>query len=100
MSTIQTKKVGANNEPRAIDIEKNALTSSLVNIDTSFGEATSLDGKPVWWNKLIALGVEERGILPVPAMERTDDRFANVFSIWFTMSINCLPYALYFNLMF
>lgn len=89
MSGIQSEKAGASN---AIDIEKNTPSSSSVDVDVLESESRSFDGKPAWWKKILSLGVEERGIQPVPVEERTDDRFVNVFSIWFTMSINCLPY--------
>lgn len=90
MSGVQSDKAGAS---IAMDIEKNTPSSSSVNVDVLEADARSFDAKPAWWKKILSLGVEERGIQPVPVEERIDDRFVNIFSIWFTMSINCLPYV-------
>ena len=93
MANLKTWKVAVNNEVLVNDVEKNTPSSSSANLDVSRGELKSVGGKLTCWETIISLGVEERGILPVPVEERTDGRFVNVFYIWFTMSINCLPYV-------
>ncbi|KAJ5314728.1 uncharacterized protein N7443_001612 [Penicillium atrosanguineum] len=44
-----------------------------------------------WLFKIASLGVEMRGIAPVPLQERSDKRYINVFFVWLTMSTNLLP---------
>ncbi len=77
----------------ATDVEKNS---------PSTGEALAFDAdnqqsdiyepaKTLWWSRLVAWGVEVRGIVPVPLEERVDTRFVNIFSLWFTMSVSLLP---------
>ncbi len=85
MTHIQTtsEKVG---DESVVDIEKNALSS-----DSDIAEVTESESKQLsWWKKLVSMGVEERGVMPVPVEERTSDRFVNIFSIWFTMSVSPL----------
>lgn len=90
MSNIQStsQKVGVD----SLDVEKHASSDA---VDAAESDAQSVQGKLSWKTKLIALGIEERGILPVPIEERTSDRFVDVFSIWFTMSIT--PLACVYN---
>ncbi|KAI9373903.1 permease for cytosine/purines, uracil, thiamine, allantoin-domain-containing protein [Aspergillus egyptiacus] len=44
-----------------------------------------------WLSRITKLGIELRGVSPVPLEERTDRRFINVFFVWFTLSTNLLP---------
>lgn len=44
-----------------------------------------------WWDKIKRYGVETRGIQPVPVELRTDPRAVNIFSFWWTLSLNLLP---------
>lgn len=85
MSNIQatSDKVGVD----SLDVEKHGSSDA---VDATESDSQSVQGKLSWKTKLIALGIEERGILPVPVEERTSDRFVNIFSIWFTMSITPL----------
>lgn len=86
MSNIETmsEKLGSES---VMDIEKNNAPSS----DSDIVDVAESESKPLsWWKKLVSLGVEERGITPVPVEERTSDRFINIFSIWFTMSVSPL----------
>ncbi|KAL4876527.1 permease for cytosine/purines, uracil, thiamine, allantoin-domain-containing protein [Aspergillus karnatakaensis] len=63
--------------------------------DTTTLEAQSLGKFPrvpqSWLSRIANWGVELRGVTPVPIEERTDDRFINVFFVWFTLSTNLLP---------
>ncbi len=43
-----------------------------------------------WWKRLATLGVETRGVQPVPAHERTDRSGLNVFTFWWTASLTPL----------
>jgi hypothetical protein len=47
-----------------------------------------------WLSRITNWGIELRGVTPVPIEERTDQRFINVFFVWFTLSTNLLPYVL------
>ncbi|KII95691.1 hypothetical protein PLICRDRAFT_96749 [Plicaturopsis crispa FD-325 SS-3] len=47
------------------------------------------------WARLASWGVETRGITPIPVAERTGTAYVNVFSIWFSMSLNLLPYVMH-----
>jgi len=41
--------------------------------------------------RLLKFGVEEEGVHPIPAEERTDTKLFNVFTIWWAMSIGIIP---------
>lgn len=75
--------------------EKSSQSPSTtdVDVDVSFAESQTYSTPKKWLTKISALGVEVRGITPVPVEERTDRRFINVFFVWFTMSMNLLPYV-------
>ncbi|KAG4433491.1 hypothetical protein IFR05_011029 [Cadophora sp. M221] len=85
MANIQStsEKVGVD----SLDVEKHGSSDA---VDATESDSQSVQRKLSWKTKLIALGIEERGVLPVPVEERTSDRFVNIFSIWFTMSITPL----------
>lgn len=57
----------------------------------SVGEGTAAVRHGIWLRKLITLGVEIRGIVPVPLEERTDKRGIDLFSLWFTSNCSLLP---------
>jgi hypothetical protein len=71
--------------PSTLDIEVVDIESGLEN-DILPHTARS------FWKKLSHWGIEIRGILPIPAEERMNTRYINIFSMWFTMSVNTLPY--------
>ena len=71
--------------------EKNASLTGNSPVDVDEAESQSLSRRDVWLSRIRRLGVETRGITPVPLEERTDPRFINVFFVWFTMSTNLLP---------
>ncbi|KAL5349222.1 hypothetical protein ACLOAV_005510 [Pseudogymnoascus australis] len=60
----------------ARDLEKVAATQSTSVELSSFDEA--LKGKSAIWRKILAWGVEENGIIPVPIEKRTDKRVYNL----------------------
>jgi hypothetical protein len=82
---------------KEFDVEKNAQsTLDAVVADSSSESQTQPTEKggilsDGWKQKLLTWGVEVRGITPVPVEERTDTRFINIFSLWFTMSVSLLP---------
>jgi cytosine/uracil/thiamine/allantoin permease len=43
--------------------------------------------------KLLALGVEERGIHPVAVEDRTETQFIKIFFIWLSANTNILTFA-------
>lgn len=65
------------------DVEKNLPTADITVSDS--------ESKNAWWSKISTWGVEVRGIVPVPIEERTDGKFVNIFSLWWTMSVSLLP---------
>ncbi|KIL56924.1 hypothetical protein M378DRAFT_434337 [Amanita muscaria Koide BX008] len=46
-----------------------------------------------WTKRLLALGVESRGIRPVPPEERTDTQLFKLFFIWFSVNCNALAFS-------
>ncbi|KAF8991748.1 cytosine-purine permease [Cyathus striatus] len=51
------------------------------------------DDREPWFRKLLKLGVEVRGIQPIPQEERTDAQFSKIFFIWFSANINVLSFS-------
>lgn len=64
---------------------------TAVDVDVDVAESQTYSRPKRWLSKISAMGVEVRGITPIPLEERTDKRFINVFFVWFTMSTNLLP---------
>lgn len=56
--------------------------------DVHVAELVPLPGLAGFIRKVSALGVEVRGSSPVPLDERTNRRTFNLFTLWFTMSVN------------
>ncbi|KAF7344544.1 NCS cytosine-purine permease [Mycena sanguinolenta] len=46
-----------------------------------------------WQHRLLKWGVEARGIRPVSLEDRTDDQNSKIFFIWFSASVNLLPFS-------
>ncbi|TFK41715.1 cytosine-purine permease [Crucibulum laeve] len=46
-----------------------------------------------WTKRLLKLGVEVRGIRPVPELERTDPQYSKIFFIWFSANFNILSFS-------
>ncbi|KPM38741.1 hypothetical protein AK830_g7817 [Neonectria ditissima] len=44
-----------------------------------------------WYRKMLDAGVEENGIRPIPAEERTQTQFNNLFTVFFTCLLCVLP---------
>lgn len=67
------------------DVEKRPM-------EVESGEEESMDGKekPLWF-RVLNWGVEEGGIAPIPASKRTDTRYVNLFTVWFTALLCLLP---------
>lgn len=77
----------------AQDVEKVAATESSTPVESSsFDEA--LKPKSAIWRKILGLGVEENGIIPVPVEKRTDKRVFNLFTLWLTALLCLLPYVM------
>lgn len=76
----------------ARDLEKVAVTQSTPVELSSFDEA--LKRKSAIWHKILAWGVEENGIIPVPVEKRTDKRVYNLFTLWFAALLCLLPYVM------
>lgn len=55
---------------------------------------TERQGSLGWFNKLLAFdAIEAAGIQPVPVSERTNNKIYEIFTLWFTLSTNLLPYG-------
>ena len=67
------------------DVEKRAM-------EVESGEEESLEGKerPLWF-RVLNWGVEEGGIAPISVSKRTDTRYVNLFTVWFTALLCLLP---------
>lgn len=46
---------------------------------------------PKWYQRLLDAGVEDNGIKPVPIEKRTNTRYNNLFTIFFTCLLCLLP---------
>lgn len=58
------------------------------------GKQARVGGLSGFLNLLETRGdVELRGSTPVPYEERTETKYLNIFTLWFSMSCNPLPYA-------
>ena len=80
---FQNTKVGDNTI--TCDIEKHAP-------ERESSEDTSVEAKPKpLWFRILNWGVEEGGIEPVPLERRTDTRYVNLFTVWFTALLCLLP---------
>lgn len=48
-----------------------------------------------WWQKITKWqAVESAGVQPVPVEDRTNRRVCNIFTLWFTLSLNLITYAM------
>ncbi|KOS22171.1 hypothetical protein ESCO_002269 [Escovopsis weberi] len=56
----------------------------------SIDNAHSDDESSILHKVLRAGRVEEKGIHPVPAEDRTSTRFYNIFTVWFSINFNIL----------
>ncbi|KAL3472356.1 permease for cytosine/purines, uracil, thiamine, allantoin-domain-containing protein [Aspergillus californicus] len=65
--------------------------ASATAIDIATAESQSYTAPRTWLSKIASWGVEVQGTAPVPADQKTDKRYINVFFVWFTMSTNLLP---------
>lgn len=59
--------------------------------DVDVAEVDSMPGIAGFIRKIASFGIEVRGSSPVPLSERTNQRTVNLFTLWFTMSLNLLP---------
>lgn len=67
------------------DVEKRPL-------EAESGEEESLEDKPrPLWFRILNWGVEGGGIAPIPVEKRTDTRYVNLFTVWFTALLCLLP---------
>lgn len=49
--------------------------------------------KDRWTRRLLKIGVEARGIQPVPDHERTDTQYSKIFFLWFAWNVNILTFS-------
>jgi hypothetical protein len=75
-------------QPSVEDMEKGSMESPAP--VPKEGETQMVWGS-AFLTKFGLSSVEVRGITPIPEEERTDARAVNVFSLWFSMSLNLLP---------
>lgn len=73
-------------------------------LEPSVGVDEERQTKPAGWKRIVSMveekgDVEIRGCEPVPYEERTETNYFNIFTLWFSMSCNPLPYVLFLNLL-
>lgn len=73
----------------AKDVEKASAVHDVQNADIE-----ALPGVEGFIRKLATFGIELQGSSPVSVADRTDTRTVNLFTLWFSMSLNLLPYVL------
>ncbi|KAJ3488966.1 hypothetical protein NLJ89_g11567 [Agrocybe chaxingu] len=76
--------------------EKNVGTGEkdeIVAWEEAAGSPNHYHGLGRLGKKLLTLGVEERGIWPVPLNERVDRPYSKIFFVWFSMNFNILSNA-------
>lgn len=87
--------VGSAEKTAVTDDVKTEPGSSIDAHDVSHGD---VDTMPQWkklFYKAASFGrVELRGVQPIPIEERTETRFVNIFTLWWCMNSNLLPYVL------
>jgi hypothetical protein len=66
------------------DVEKRAVDSGEEDVSLE-------DEKKPLWFRVLNWGVEEGGIAPIPVEKRTDTRYVNLFTVWFTALLCLLP---------
>ena len=59
--------------------------------DVWIAELASIPGAAGLLRNIASYGIELRGSSPVPINERINTRTINLFTLWFTMSLNLLP---------
>ncbi|KAF8574936.1 NCS cytosine-purine permease [Ramaria rubella] len=86
MSDIETRKsIETKDAEKGIPLDTNIVSESLSTLDSSSSSR--------WIRLLTTWGVETRGISPVPLEEKTDIAFSRMFTFWFTVSVNILPFS-------
>jgi hypothetical protein len=63
----------------------------LLKVEDGVVYETHPERNPKWYQKLLDAGVEENGIKPVPVEKRTNTRYNNLFTIFFTCLLCLLP---------
>lgn len=82
MATIESHEAKMEDAP--YDVEKQTFEPE------SSEESLEAKSKPLWF-RILNWGVEEGGIEPVPVEKRTDTRYVNLFTVWFTALLCLLP---------
>ncbi|KAI5891667.1 uncharacterized protein SCHCODRAFT_02629744 [Schizophyllum commune H4-8] len=75
-----------------LDEEKGQKFANKDSIDDSERASTEA-GRSRWARRLLALGVEERGVKPVPPEHRTDSGYDKIFFVWASMNTNILSFS-------
>ncbi|KDR72650.1 hypothetical protein GALMADRAFT_126262 [Galerina marginata CBS 339.88] len=70
------------------DLEKHEASTTTVEVDV---HSTS---KASWMKKLATWGVEERGIVPVPLEERTDEQYSKLFFVFLSSNLTILTFSI------
>lgn len=80
-----SKLVRSLNHNQDIDVEEKDAPGSQTSI-VEVGEVTQLS----LWRKVTLLGMEMRGVEPVPIEERLDKIGVNIFTMWWSISLTLL----------
>lgn len=65
--------------------------SNISTTDVAVADSESRVEKHGVWKWLVKLGVEVRGIEPVPVEERVKTDYYNIFFMWISIMCNLLP---------
>jgi hypothetical protein len=58
--------------------------ASLLAVEPGVIYKPETEKNPAWYQRLLDAGVEENGIKPVPVEKRTNTRYNNLFTVFFT----------------
>lgn len=81
----------ASKEGHIVRDEEHGLATPSTYSDNHVGQITDLR----WWQKLTSWHIiESAGVVPVANEERINKRVHSIFTLWFTLSLNLITYAL------
>lgn len=66
------------------DEKSHAKITSLLTVEPGVIYKPEPEKNPAWYQRLLDAGVEENGIKPVPVEKRTNTRYNNLFTVFFT----------------
>lgn len=71
--------------------QKHGRLVSMLKVDDGEVYEGHLEKGPQWYQRIIDVGVEENGIMPVPIEQRTQKRYWNLGTVMCSALLNLLP---------